>query len=76
MMFEKLKEMICDLVEIEPDEITPDSRLLSDIGLSSLDIVMLSSEIENEFGVTMTPKSFASAKTVGGVVEFIENEKK
>ena len=76
MLIDKIREIICDLVDIEPEEITPDSRLLSDIGLSSLDVVMLSSEIEREFGVTITPRTFAMVKTVGGVIEHIEKEMK
>jgi len=75
-MIDKIREIICDLVDIEPEEITLDSKLLIDIGLTSLDIVMLSSEIENEFGVSVSPKMFASAKTVGRVIEYIEKTQK
>jgi len=75
-MIEKIKDIICNIVDIEPDEITADSKLLSDLGLSSFDLVMFSSEIENEFGVALSAKSFASIKTVGGIIEYIENNKK
>lgn len=72
-MLEKIKDIICNIVDVEPEEITEDSRLLSDLSFSSFDLVMLSSEIENEFGVALSAKNFASVKTVGGIIEFIEN---
>ena len=75
-MFEKIKDIICGFVEVDPDEITAESKLTTDLGLCSLDLAMLSSEIEKEFGVSITAKTFATVKTVGGVVEYIENEQK
>lgn len=72
-MLEKIKETICDFVAIDPEEITADSKLLSDLGLSSLDLAMISAEIENEYGVSISAKTFATVKTVGGVVEYIKN---
>lgn len=75
-MFERIKDLICGFVEVEPDEVTAESKLTADLGLCSLDLAMLSSEIENEFGVNITAKTFATVKTVGGIVEYIENEQK
>lgn len=71
-MLEKLKEIICNCVAVEPDEVMSDSRLLGDLGLSSLDLVMVSVEIEKEFGVAIPDKEFTSIKTVGGLVDYIE----
>lgn len=75
-MFEKIKDLICGFVEVDPDEVTAESKLTTDLGLCSLDLAMLSSEIEKEFGTNITAKTFATVKTVGGLVEFIENEQK
>lgn len=75
-MLEKIREAICNCVDVDPEEITADSRLMSDLGLCSLDLAMLSLEIENEFGVSISPKTFAATKTVGGIMEYISKEKK
>lgn len=74
-MLEKMKEIICNCVAVDPDEITPESKLLGDLGLSSLDLVMISVEIEKEFGVEIPDKVYASIKTVGNLMEYIENNK-
>ena len=74
MMFDKIKDIICSFVDLESEEITAESKLSVDLGLCSMDLAMLSSEIENEFGVSISAKTFATVKTVGGIVEYIENE--
>ena len=75
-MFERIKDLICGFVEVAPDEVTAESKLTADLGLCSLDLAMLASEVEKEVGVSLTAKTFATVKTVGGIVEYIENEKK
>lgn len=74
-MLEKIKEIICNCVPVEPEDITADSKFLADLGMSSLDLVMVSVEIEKEFGVSIPDKLYTSVKTVGGLMEYIENNK-
>lgn len=74
-MLDKIKEIICGLVDIDSEEITTESKLISDLGLCSFDLAMLSSDIENEFGVSISAKTFSTVKTVGGVIEHIQNNK-
>ena len=75
-MLDKIREIICDNVDIEPDEITEDSKLLTDLGLSSLDLVMIAVEVEKEFGVTIPNKLFTTVKTVGELIEYLEENQK
>lgn len=74
-MLEKIKEIICNCVPVEPEDITEDSKFLADLGMSSLDLVMISVEIEKEFGVSIPDKLYTSVKTVGGLMEYIESNK-
>ena len=71
-MIDKIKEIICGFVDVEPEDIAEDSRLTTDLGLCSLDLAMLSTELEREFGVSVTAKTFATVKTVGGLVDYIK----
>lgn len=71
-MLDKIKEIICGFVDVEPEDITEDSRLTTDLGLCSLDLAMLSTELEREFGVSVTAKTFATVKTVGGLMDYIK----
>ena len=71
-MLDNIKEIICSFVDVEPEDITEDSKLTMDLGLCSLDLAMLSTEIEREFGVSVTAKTFATVKTVGGLMDYIK----
>ncbi len=71
-MLDKIREIICGFVDVEPEEITVDSKLSADLGLCSLDLAMLSTEIEKEFGVEITAKTFATVKTVGNLMNYIK----
>ncbi len=71
-MLDKIREIICGFVDIEPEDITAESKLSADLGLCSLDLAMLSTEIEKEFGVEITAKTFATVKTVGNLMDYIK----
>lgn len=74
-MLEQIKEVICGYVDVEPEDITENSRLISDLKLSSLDIVMIFVELEKLFNVKIPEKLYQKVKTVGGLKEYIENNK-
>lgn len=74
-MLDQIREIICDNVDIEPDEITEDSKFITDLGMSSLDLVMIAVEIEKAFGVELPNKLFVTVKTVGDLIEYIKNNK-
>ena len=75
MIFEKLKEIICDEFELEEDEISLESSLMLDLGLDSLDIVDLGMTVEDVFEVEMPfeDDEVEKIKTVGDLVKYIEN---
>ena len=73
-MIDIIKELICNFVEVDADEITVESKLIGDLGLCSLDLAMLSSELEKEFGVNISAKTFSNVKTVGGLIAHIKSE--
>lgn len=73
MVFEKLKEIICDYFEIEEEEFTTDASLVADFGLDELDMADLSMDIEDVFEIEVTEDDLEKIKTVGDLVNFIEN---
>lgn len=74
-MIDKLKEIVSNFVDIDFDEVNRDTKLLSDLGLTSLDLVMISDEIEKEFNVELPAKLIGTIKTVGDLVDYIESAK-
>ncbi|MDE5994350.1 MAG: acyl carrier protein [Oscillospiraceae bacterium] len=72
MIFEKIREIICDQLELEEDAVTLDSVLLEDLGADSLDLVDLVMTFEDEFDMEIPDEDLENIKTVGDIVRFIE----
>ena len=67
-MLEKIAEIICEYVYIDPAEITEQANLRTDIGLSSLDLMSVASYMENTFGVKISERAILTAKTVKDLI--------
>ena len=50
-MFEKLAEIISEYVEVEPQEIKPESRFMEDLGFTSFDFMSMLGELEDGFDI-------------------------
>jgi len=71
-VFEKVKSVIVEKLDVEPEKITPDARFIEDLGADSLDIVELIMGLEDEFGLEITDEEAEQIRTVGDAVEFIK----
>lgn len=74
-MLEKLAEIILNSTDKKDIIVTEDSILLSDLGLSSYDLVCLVGDVEDEFDVEIPDKMIKNLKTVKDVIDFIESQK-
>ena len=71
-IFNTLKELIADLLNVSPSEISEDSYF-SDLGAESIDIVNMVMRIEEEFEVTeIEDEDVQEMLTVGQVVDYLE----
>ena len=70
--FEKVKEIIVDLLAIDPEKVTPDANFREDLEADSLDLVELIMEFEDEFGEEISDEDAQRITTVGEAVSFIE----
>ncbi|MDE6102500.1 MAG: acyl carrier protein, partial [Ruminococcus sp.] len=64
-MLEQLKEIICNYVEINPDEITAESRFIEDIGLNSYDFMCMLGDLETELDIAVDETEVVKIQTVG-----------
>ena len=71
-MFEKLVELICNYVEVEPEAVHPDSRFVEDLGFSSFDFMSMLGEAEEEFSVEIDPQAASDIRTVQEDVDYLE----
>ncbi len=72
MVFEKIREIICDQLELEEEVVTMDSVLLEDLGADSIDLADLVMTFEDEFDLEISDEDLENIKTVGDIVKYIE----
>ena len=72
MVFEKLKEIISEQLEVNAEDITLESNIMDDFDADSLDLVDIVMSVEDEFEVEVPEDAVEKMKTVGDVVKFIE----
>ena len=75
MVFEKIKAILAEKFDEDEDSITVDTNLAEDLGADSLDLTDILMAIEDEFEVEMPDEDIENIKTVGDIVDYIENIK-
>ena len=73
MIFEKIRDIICDQLELEESEVTLESSLMEDLGADSLDLIDLVMSIEDEFDIEVPDSAIENIKTIADAVKFIED---
>ena len=74
-IFEKLKAIAVNDIGIDADKVKPESDIIKELGLDSLDIVDMLMKVEETFRLTIDDSDVVEMKTVADVVRFIENAK-
>ena len=73
-LFEKLKKLIADNLEIEADKITMDSNFRQDLGADSLETYELVYAIEEELGISIPDEKANEFETVRDAMDFIQSQ--
>ena len=71
MEFEKLKKIIAEVLNVDPDEITMETTFQDDLGADSLDVYQIIMGIEEEFDIEIPDDAAEHIQTVGDAVKFI-----
>ncbi|MBE5905963.1 MAG: acyl carrier protein [Lachnospiraceae bacterium] len=72
MEFEKLKEIIAEVLNVDVAEITKDTTFVDDLGADSLDVYQIIMGIEAEFDIDIDNDAAENITTVGDAVEQIK----
>ncbi len=72
MIFEKVRDIICDQLELDEEMVTMDSILLEDLGADSIDLADLVMTFEDEFDMQISDEDLEGIKTVADIVKYIE----
>ena len=73
MVFEKVKDILVDQLDVEEGVVTMEASIADDLGADSLDVVDLLMSIEDEFEIEIPDEEIDNIKTVGELVKYIED---
>ncbi len=73
MILEKIKELICEQFDVEPEQITEETNFLQDLSADSLDFVELVMNIEDAFQLPeIGEDDIRAIQTVGDLVDYVK----
>ena len=70
MLFEEIREVICEQLEVEPEKISLETTF-EDLGADSLDLFQIIVELEDKYGIQL--EDAESIKTVEEAVSYVKN---
>lgn len=73
-MLNKVKEVLVQTTNIDPNVIFASSSLKDDLGIDSLDSVEIILELESQFNVKISDNEIEELKTVGDIVNILNNK--
>ena len=73
MVFDKVKELIVEQLDVDEDNVTFGASIQDDLGADSLDVVDLVMSLEEEFDIEIPDDAVENIKTVGDIVKYIED---
>ena len=71
-MYEKIKALLVDELQIDADDITPESKLSSDLGINSIELADLIMLCEDKFAIEIRDEDIHKFVTVGDVVKYLK----
>ena len=75
-MFEEVKKIIAEELNIDEEKITMDSKLIEDLGADSLDAVSLIMAVEEKYNIQISDEVAQKIQTVGDIVKYAEEVRK
>lgn len=73
MVFDKLKQVIAEVLNVDPEEITMETTFMDDLGADSLDVFQIIMGIEEVFDIEIPPEKAEKITTVEEAVELINS---
>lgn len=68
---DKVRQIIVEQLDVRPEQVVPEARLVEDLGVDSLDTVELVMALEEAFGFEMPDEDTDKIRTVGDIIEYV-----
>ena len=74
-MFETLKNILVEELQLDPDDIKPEAELVNDLGVNSIELADLIMLCEDKFGIEIEDEDIHKFVTINDVVTYLEDHK-
>ena len=71
-MLEKIQEMLAEALNVPIEKVTPDAKIVEDLGTDSLDLIEMLSQLESDYGIVIPEEDTDNLVTVGDVAALLE----
>ncbi len=75
-MYDRIKEVLVNNLQIDEKEITPEAELVNDLGINSLELADLVLTCEDEFCIEIDDSALREFVTVNDVASYLEKNVK
>ena len=75
-MFEQIKELLVEELQVNPDEVTPEAELVNDLGINSLELADLALLCEERYDLEIGEDDLRKFVTVGDVADYLAKNSK
>ena len=75
MVFEKIKALIAEQLDVDPSTISMDTDFMKDLEADSLDAVEIILGVEDEYGIEIPDEVAENFTKVGDIVKYVEENK-
>ena len=72
-IFEKIRDLLAEQLDIPADSITPESDIIDDLEADSLTVLDMVMTQEDEFDIEIPDEDVEKLRTVGSVVSYVED---
>ena len=72
-MFEKIREVMLEYIDVPCESITPETRFLADLAMNSLDIMDMVGRLEDEFDVVISTEDLNEIFTVQDLIDYLND---
>ena len=73
MIFDKVKTILAEQLDVDAEALSMETDIAKDLNADSLDVVEILMSLEDEFSVEIPDEEIENIKTIGDLVEYIEN---
>ncbi len=71
---QKVKEVVSEIFNVEPDKVSRETSFTGDLSADSLDLVELIMRLEETFDISIPPEEAEKVQTVGEVIDWLKQE--